>query len=218
MVSSEDEARDSRQVDVSEGAEVPSAASFAGASFAAKVTNFVIFQTVYAACVLGSARGHVWLGPLAGALLLPINLWFFPAHERSREVRLWIIAGAIGLVLDSGLQGLNAIAFPDITRIAPESVFSAWLVPPWIVTLWVAVGTMLRTSLGWLRGRYVLAATFGAIGGPFSFWSGARLGATELPLGWTSFALLGFEYAVVMPLLLRLSDLPRSRPGAATSA
>ncbi len=183
-----------------------------GPSLATKVTNFVIFQVVYAACVFGAVRGNLWIGPVAGLLLLPINLWFFPQEERGRELRLWLIAGLIGLVLDSCLLGLNAVAFPDVTRIAPEAALSAWIVPPWIVTLWVAVGTMLRTSIAWLRGRPVLAATLGAIGGPFSFWTGTRLGATELPLGWGSFALLGFEYAVVMPLLLRMAHPPQSAP------
>ena len=181
-------------------------------SLAAKVSNFVIFQVVYAACVLGAVRGNLWLGPVAGALLLPLNLWFFPRPDRKREVKLWCIAGLTGLVLDSGLLSLHAIAFPDITRFSPEAALSAWVVPPWIVTLWVAVGTMLRTSLAWLRERPLLTATLSAIGGPFSFWTGMRLGATELPLGWGSYALLSFEYAVTLPLLLRLAHSPAPSP------
>ncbi|MFT5734250.1 MAG: hypothetical protein ACI8WY_002931, partial [Planctomycetota bacterium] len=35
----------------------------------AKVVNFVVFQVVYSACVLGAARGWLWLGPVAGAVL-----------------------------------------------------------------------------------------------------------------------------------------------------
>ncbi len=174
-------------------------------SVAAKVTNFVIFQVVYAACVLGAVRGNLWLGPLAGAVLLPLNLRFFPRQQRRPEIRLWLVVGVLGFVLDSILLRCNVMAFPDVTRISPEAALSAWLVPPWIVTLWVAVGTMLHTTLGWLRGRPLLAAALGFLGGPFSFWSGTRLGATELPLGWGSLALLGLEYAIVMPLLLRLA-------------
>jgi hypothetical protein len=181
-------------------------------SLAAKVTNFVIFQLVYAACVLGAVEGNHWLGPVAGAVLLPINLWFFRRKDRGGELRLWLLAGVLGFVLDSGLLSLNAVGFPDVTRIAPDAAISAWLVPPWIVTLWVAVGTMLRTSLSWLRDRPALAATLGAIGGPFSFWTGTRLGATELPLGWGSYSLLSFEYAVVTPLLLRIAHAPSHAP------
>lgn len=180
-------------------------------TIAAKAANFVLFQTIYAACVLGAARGHLWLGPAAGALLLPINLLFISRGRWFGEVRLWLIAGLIGWIVDSGLLALNVMAFPPITRIAPDAALSAWMVPPWIVILWLSVGTMLRTSLVWLREKPILAAGLGAVGGPFSFWSGARLGATELPLGWLSLALLGLEYAIVVPWLLRLAHPPLNK-------
>lgn len=173
------------------------------------IVNFVVFQAVYAACVLGAANGHLWLGPLAGLLLFPLNLRF--VSDRGAELRLWIAAGLVGAVLDSGLLALGVFDFPAVTRIAPETALSGWVVPPWIVTLWVAVGTALRSSLAWLGRDLRLAVLFGALGGPLSFWSGSRLGATILPLGPASFAALSVEYAVVLPLLLILSGR-RSRP------
>ena len=175
-------------------------------SLAWKIANFVIFQLVYAACVFGAARGNVWIGPVAGLLLFPLNLGFVAPSRRWNEVRLWLVVGGIGLVADSFLQTFGVIAFPDYTRIAPGSALTGYLVPPWIVTLWIGVGTMLRSSLSWLRGRYLLAAVLGLIGGPFSVWSGERLGATALSLGAGSFVALGLEYAALMPTLLFLSD------------
>lgn len=179
----------------------------------AKVVNFVVFQVVYSACVLGAARGWLWLGPVAGAVLLPINLLFVPKGRRLCELRLWAICGALGFTLDSGLLASGLIDFPSIARVMPEAAASGWLVPPWIVTLWIAVGTMLRTTLGWLAERRLLAVALGAVGGPLSFWSGSRLGAVELPAGWLTLGALSLEYALVMPVLLRLA-YPVGTPAA----
>jgi len=46
----------------------------------------------------------------------------------------------------------------------------------------VNLATTLNVSMAWLRGRYALAAIFGAFGGPLAYYSGAKLGAmTRLP-------------------------------------
>jgi hypothetical protein len=51
-----------------------------------------------------------------------------------------------------------------------------------MVMLWVNLATTFYFFPGWLRGRYVLSAIFGAIGGPIAYFSGAKLGAmTRLP-------------------------------------
>lgn len=198
------------------GADPPATAAPAPAlpsSMPAKATNFVVFQLVYSACVLGAAHGWLWLGPAAGAVLLPVNLLFIHQGQRTREVRLWLLCGLIGFAVDSILLGGGLISFPEVTRWAPDAGVSGWLVPPWIVTLWVAVGSLLHSSLGWLAHRPWLAMALGAVGGPLSFWSGSRLGAVGLPQGNISIAALALEYAVLMPALLSLAyRRPRSIP------
>lgn len=178
---------------------------------ARNLSNFLIFQVVWFACVLGAADGHPWLGAGLGALLLPLNLAFVPAGERLREVRLWLAVGAAGIALDSGLHSLGLLGFPEAAR--PSGALWEHLVPPWIALLWVAVGTLLRASLQWLHGRLGLAAALGAIGGPLSFWSGVRLGATEMPAGAGSVAALSIEYAAVFPILLAVA---REKPAPPT--
>ena len=59
---------------------------------ARNLSNFLIFQAVWVACVLGAASGHPWLGAGVGLLLLPANLAFVPVasnrkHERSPSQR-----------------------------------------------------------------------------------------------------------------------------------
>ena len=196
------------------------ARTLAPPSLAAKLANFALFQVAYAACVLGAAAGHPWQGALLGVAVLPLNLAFVPATRRREDALMWLAVCGGGTALDSALYAAGAIGFPPgaITR----SAWPDFLVPPWIAVLWLAVGTMLRSSLAWLGRHKALAVGLSAIGGPLSFWSGARLGATELPMGVASLITLGFEYAVVLPLLLHLTrtgvpsePAPVNRPTAA---
>jgi len=72
--------------------------------------------------------------------------------------------------------------------------------------MWVQFATLFRFGLSFLRGRYLLAALLAAVGGPFAFWSGARLGAMEFPQPeLRSLVVLGLVWATMFPLLLRLS-------------
>ncbi|MEM6569592.1 MAG: DUF2878 domain-containing protein [Planctomycetota bacterium] len=181
----------------------------------------VAFKVVYVACVFGAAAGNAWIGPLVGLLVLPINLLFAP--DRRAELRLWLLAGALGLTVDSGLLAAGLIDFPASARLAPEgSIAASAVVPLWIVTLWVAFGSLVRTSLGWMRRSLWIPVAFGLVGGPFSFWTGSRLGATELPAGWASLFALGLEYAVVLPILLaaarRAAEGPTASSGRSDAA
>lgn len=171
---------------------------------ARNLANFVLFQLVWFACVLWAAQGHPTWGVAAGAALLPLNLVFVPAGHRAREVLLWLGVGVLGFALDSGLHTADLVGFPD-HALPSDAAHWQHLAPPWIVVLWVAVGTMLRSSLRWLHHRLGLAALLGAVGGPLSFWSGVRLDATLMPAGVASVAALSIEYAVVFPILLAVA-------------
>jgi hypothetical protein len=75
-----------------------------------------------------------------------------------------------------------------------------------MVALWFAFATTMHTSLGWLAGRYRLAALLGVVGGPLSYYSGARLGALSFPEELvTSLLIIGLVWAAAMPTLLWVS-------------
>jgi hypothetical protein len=76
-----------------------------------------------------------------------------------------------------------------------------------MVMLWVNLAATMNDSMGWLRGRYALAAVFGAVGGPMAYYGGAKLGAmTALPQ-FTSLITIGAAWAVAMPLLYRIAKI-----------
>lgn len=182
-----------------------------GRSTAAKVANFLLFQVVYVACVLGARDVSPWLGVVASAGLLPLNLLFLGPDERRRELGTVALAAALGAVVDSALRAGGVVGF------APETVpvgWPSWAAPPWILCLWVALGTLVRSSLAWMARLPIAAqAALGAASGAFSFWSASRLGVTELPLGAASLGALGLEYALIVPTLLR-SIPPSSEPSS----
>ena len=163
--------------------------------------NFIAFQVGWFACVLGAANGIAWFGALA--VLAAAILHLKRARRPGAELRLLLAAMILGLVLDSALLATGWVAYPG------SFAGSEWLpplAPYWLVAMWVLFATTLNVSMGWLHGRPLLAALFGAVGGPLSYWAGARLGAMELLQPTAALAALAVIWAVAMPVLLRLAQ------------
>jgi hypothetical protein len=158
--------------------------------------NFLAFQTGWFTTVLGAANGAPWLGPLVVLGVAALHLRM--ARHPSAELRLIACAILLGLVADSLLLATGWIAYPN----------GGWLpgfAPYWIVTLWALFATTLNVSMRWLSGRYVLAAIFGAVGGPLSYLAGARLGAMNFNETTLALVALGVGWGLAMPLLMWLA-------------
>ena len=161
------------------------------------VLQFIAFQAVWFAAVLGAARGEMIWGPAAvlGMFLLHLR---WARGDRLGETLYVLLWGVAGTLLDSLIHGLGLTLFPT------SSWSPSWLAPPWIASLWFAFAMLPRFSLSWLRPHTRWAVILGAVGGPLSFQAGARLQATATgaePL-WT-WLVLGLEYALIVPLMLR---------------
>ena len=160
------------------------------------LANFLFFQAGWFATVLGAANGAPWLGPLA--VLVAVVLHLRTANDAAAELRLLASAVALGLLADSLLLATGWIAYPN----------GSWLpglAPYWIVTLWALFATTLNVSMRWMSGRYLLAAVFGAIGGPLSYLAGARLGAMTFVQTEAALAALAVGWGLAMPLLMWLA-------------
>jgi hypothetical protein len=158
--------------------------------------NFLIFQAGWFATVLGAANGAPWLGPVA--VLAAVVVHLRTANDAGAELRLLGSAVALGLVADSLLLATGWIAYPN----------GSWvpgLAPYWIITLWALFATTLNVSMRWMAGRYLLAAVFGAVGGPLSYLAGARLGAMSFVDTGAAVTALAIGWALAMPLLMWLA-------------
>lgn len=162
----------------------------------AVLANFVAFQFGWFACVIGAAQGFPLLG---AAVALAVAAAHVALASRPRaELALLLLAATIGTIWDSLLAATGWVHFANGMLIAGTA-------PYWIVALWVLFATTLNVSLGWLKRRLVLAAAFGAIGGPLSYLGGARLGALSFGNEGAALIALSLGWAVLTPLLLRLA-------------
>jgi hypothetical protein len=123
--------------------------------------------------------------------------------QRRSEVALLLVAGLIGMVADSLQSCLGLLRFSS-------GYVIGCIAPPWIAVMWVQFATLFRFSLSFLSGRYLLSVVLGALGGPFAFWIGERLGAvTFVAPEWRGMLVLGAIWAMVLPVLLRLAGSKR---------
>lgn len=160
------------------------------------VINFIAFQIGWFACVLGAANDMPWLGAL---IAIPIVFWHLSqASNKQQEIRLIILALAIGPILDQALLTFGFSVFP-------QHDIASLILPSWMLALWVIFATTLNVSLRWMRGKTLVAIIFGAVGGPLAYLGASKLGAIQFNHFNTSMLLLSIGWAMITPLLLMLS-------------
>jgi hypothetical protein len=159
-------------------------------------TNFITFQLGWFACVLGAANGMPWIGPAVCLPILALHLAW--AARPLAEINLMAAALVFGLLLDSFLVVTGWLVYPN-------GILLAGMAPYWILTMWVLFASTLNVSMRWLRGKYLMASIFGAVGGPMSYVAGAKLGAVEFGQAQPALIALAVGWALAMPALLRLA-------------
>jgi len=166
--------------------------------------NLVIFDIAWFLSVVGGAREMPWLGPLA--VLVALMIHFRAARNLTEEVLLILSCAIIGAVFDSFLVASGWVTYK-------AGLFSDHLAPYWIITMWMLFATTLNVSIRWLRGKPWLAALFGAVGGPISYLTGEKLGGIVLSNQPAAVAALAIGWAIMMPMLMWLSEILDGMPG-----
>jgi len=161
------------------------------------ILNFVVFQIGWFSSVYGGAQQMPWLGPIAVAVALTIH--FRTAHRPSQELILILSCALIGCLFDSALVALGWVQYAS-------GVFNELAAPYWIITMWMLFATTLNVSLRWLRNKYRLAVLFGLLGGPTTYYAGQKLGGIILVDQVAALTALAIGWAILMPVLLRLSE------------
>jgi hypothetical protein len=157
------------------------------------ISNVVLYQLGWFACVLGAAHGRPWLGPLAAAAIIAWHL----AHAALARPELALIACAVllGALFDTLLAQSGWVHFSAGALIAGTA-------PCWMMALWGIFATTLNVSLRSLRTHPVLAMILGALGGPLAYFAGARLGALALVAAGPALSAIAIGWAALTPVLL----------------
>lgn len=159
----------------------------------AMLLNGLAFYIGWFACVLGGAYGMPGLGT---AVALVLVIWHIGQAPRPRpELRLVLLAGLVGALLDSVPVATGLAVYPAGTVIPG-------MAPYWMVALWLLFATTLNMTLRWLKGRLLLAAALGALGGPLAYYAGAKLGAVVLSQPLAALLTWAVLWSMAMPLLV----------------
>ena len=159
--------------------------------------NFIGFQIGWFACVLGAANDKELLGMI---IALGIVIYHVVSQADSiNELKLVLAAVIIGLFWETWVLNLGILYYPS------QAEASFWA-PHWLIMMWALFATTINLSMGWLKGRWVLAVLMGAIFGPLAFVAGEKLGAVVFLDSIQSMIVLAIGWGLLMPLLLWLAE------------
>lgn len=165
--------------------------------------NLLLFQAGWFLAVPGAGAGLPWAGVVFALLWLPLHLAAVARDgdgNWSRELSLIAMAVGLGGLLDSALVLAGLLSFPEATRLGAPTTL-------WMLALWAMFAATLRFSLSWLRGRLVLAALFGLVGGPLAYLGGERLDAIVIQ-GQAGIVAVATAWGLAAPLLVWLAHRP----------
>jgi hypothetical protein len=163
----------------------------------ALLVNFIGFQVGWFACVLGAANDKELLGMI---IALGIVIYHVVSQaDSTNELKLVSVAVVIGLFWETWVLSLSILYYPS------HSEASFWA-PHWLIMMWALFATTINLSMGWLKGRWILAVLMGAIFGPLAFVAGEKLGAVVFLDSTLSMITLAIGWGLLMPLLLWLAE------------
>lgn len=166
--------------------------------------NALVFQVAWLVSVIGGAQQMPWLGPLAALLAFALHLR--AARKPFDEVLLVLSCALIGAGFDSILVASGWVTYK-------AGLFSDYFAPYWIITMWMLFAMTLNVSMRWLRDKPRLAALLGFFGGPASYIAGQAIGGIVLTNQVAALTALAFGWAVMLPMLMRLSVNLDGMPG-----
>ena len=160
------------------------------------LVNLAVFKVAWTAVVVSAAASAPVIGVIAVAIAVGIHLW--SNENPDNEIRLLFIAATMGFAWESVLVLAGLLEYSSGNWVSG-------LAPYWIVSMWVLFATTLNVGMRWLRRSTAIAAVAGAIGGPLAFFAGASIGAVELVSPAIALIAIGFGWAVMLPLLVKLA-------------
>lgn len=150
--------------------------------------NIVLYQTVWFGSVL--AQNYFVL-----PVLLLLSVHFYLCQNRRDEMLVVVLCAASGILGDALLTRAGVFGFE------PSQLM--FIVPFWLMAIWVGFASTLRHGLAFLVKRPPVAVLAAGIGAPIVYLAAARLGAVQFPLGNVKTAVIvGSVWIIQMCLFL----------------
>ncbi len=161
------------------------------------VTNFILFQLGWFACVLGGAYNQTLLGSLIALAVIAYH--FYSAPDAMKEFRLLMLALIVGLFFESIVTAQN------YARYSHGQIFE-FIAPFWMILMWPLFATTLNLSMRWLKGLApLLIALLGAVFAPLAYYAGNSLGAVQYDDMMLSMGLIAIAWSALLPALVTIS-------------
>lgn len=168
----------------------------------AVIGNFVLFQLLWFAAVLGAAASLSWPAPLA--LLALLGWTRLTGGSLRSDLRLVLIGLATGMVFEVLLLGSGLIHY--------QLQWWQYVPPVWILCLWAGFAQSFLYSMAWMRQRLWLASVFGGVGSVMSMYAGLQFGAAQPLQGNVPLLVAyGLGWSVLVPFLAWLADESRQQ-------
>lgn len=157
------------------------------------ISNFILFQIGWFACVLGGAFQVPLIASLVAAIVIGIHV--MRAYEPAKEIRLIAVALVIGLLFESLLTFTGLSVFTS-------GVLAEGFAPHWMVMMWGLFATTLNVSMRWITGLHLVwVSVLGSILAPLSYLAGHRLDAIQFPDMTTALIAIAVGWGILFPLL-----------------
>jgi hypothetical protein len=157
------------------------------------IINFVLFQMLWVACVLGAANQLIW--PSIVLVIAMLVIFSLPSFKVKNDTFLVFTCLILGFILDSTLAYFNFIDYEfdyGFSRIAPL----------WILFLWVGFALTLNHSMAWIFNNAKLGYLLMALGPPLSYISAGKLGAVSINNMLLTSLLVSLSWMLVFKILI----------------
>jgi len=164
-----------------------------------RILNGALFYIGWLICMHQAPGNYPYIGPLVVAAILGYNLVM--THMKIVDLILIAVLALVGTIVDTIYIQAGMITYKGGYASFPN------IAPLWITSLWALYAISINHSLVWLNYNMTLAALMGAGGAISSYLVGIKLeGAEFLWPEYTSLAVIGVVWAVVVPLSLKFSS------------
>ena len=158
--------------------------------------NFVMFQIAWFVTIFSAANGLHYLGVLLTVIWMLLHVKFV-ASNKLAELKLLLATILIAYPLESILVVSNMVSYP-------EQANFGFIIPVWMICLWLNLAATVNYSLSWLKGRLLATCLLASIAGPAAYYAGENIGAISLN-GTLSLLAISLMWAIAMPCLFLIS-------------